>query len=127
MKAKYIVFAVVAAVLAFLVIFPTLYMQSTCGDYIQSAERVRAAADGEDFAEARAVFEEKLGKWDQENGMILAFSQHLATERIKEYVVQLRHSLEEDDRDDALESADLLKTELIHLRDSASPLLENLF
>jgi len=116
MKAKYIVFAVVAAVLAFLVIFPTLYMQSTCGDYIQSAERVRAAADGEDFAEARAVFEEKLDKWDQENGMILAFSQHLATERIKEYVVQLR-----------LESADLLKTELIHLWDSASPLLENLF
>ena len=126
MKHRNLIVLIVAVVLAALVTLPTLYVHQECNSYIENIDAVKAALERHDFDEAYSIFQTKIGKWEDENEMILEFMEHTATERVKDYVIQLDHNLRNKQYELSLERVDLLKAEMVHLQRSSYLIPENI-
>jgi len=127
MKYRNIIVLITAVVLLFLLVFPSVYIQSECSDYLKNIETIKTAIINRDAGLAAGLIEEKLVKWDENNILILSFTPHAETEFIKDSIIKLDHSVQLKEFDLALERADILYSQIDHLIQSSRFSWENLF
>lgn len=127
MKHRNIIVLIVAIVLVFLLIYPTVYMQAEGGKYLKNIEEIKDALQKRDAALAMEKSAEKLSKWDGNNIWILAFTPHAETEFIKDSIIELNHSIGQKDYTLALERTDIIYSKIDHLMQASRLSVENLF
>jgi len=127
MNGKAVAILITAAVLLLLLIIPTLYMHAEIGSYLDSIDEIKSAIREKDDARALALYNAKFAGWDENNTLILAITPHAETENIKDFILELKYSLDRKEYGEALEKADLLYARIEHLITGSKLSWENIF
>ena len=127
MNGRNIIIWVTALVLVFLLVFPSIYIQAACTDYLRSLNKIENAVINRDANLAQRLIDQKLANWDEENTLILAFTPHAETESIKASIVKLSHSIRQKQFELAQERTEILYVQIRHLIDGSRLSWENIF
>lgn len=116
-----------AVVLLFLILVPSIYINSECEKYINIIDDISFSLENNNLEKATAIYDDKIYNWLDSNHVILSLSPHERTETIDKFIIQLEYELKQGKIEDALSYCDLLTNELEHLQKHSTFALENLF
>ena len=125
MKRLYISY-ILLAICALVCIFQFFYIYNSCTEFIESIEKIETACIKEDFLLCAQICDEVLLKWKNQIKYIDMFLFHEYVDEITQNFDKLRIFIKNKEITEVFTLCSELKNQLLTLKNSELPLIENI-